>query len=57
MRFIKLLSAAMFAEGTGCLIAAVAWGCGSAYSATAACFCASAALFLLLQRRKPPEEG
>ena len=57
MKFMKPLSAAMFAEGLACLVCAIAWGCASGWWAAAMCFCASAVLFLRLRRRMPPVEG
>ena len=55
MKFRRLLGIAMCAVGTGCLVWAIAFGHDSAWSAAAACFCASAVC--LIQRRKPSEEG
>ena len=53
MKFKKLLGAAMFATGLGCLAWAIAFGHDSAWSAAAICFCA--ATVCLLQQQKPSE--
>lgn len=55
MKFRKLLGAAMFAAGIGCLAWAAAFGHDSAWPAAAACFCA--ATVCLVQRQTPSEEG